>query len=61
MTQNISHRTRHAVVRNINGKTCKIRYGSKLIELFPEPGKTVVLNGDFVEQKNQFKILIIKN
>jgi len=39
-------------VRNINGKACKIRYGSKLVELFLEPGKSVVLNEELAAQKN---------
>jgi alpha-L-fucosidase 2 len=34
------------------GKACKIRYGLKLIEIFPEPGKTIILNGDLAAQKN---------
>jgi alpha-L-fucosidase 2 len=41
-----------ATVRSISGKAWKVRYGSKLIELFLEPGKTVVLNGDLVAWKN---------
>jgi hypothetical protein len=41
-----------ATIRSINGKACKVRYGSKLIELSLEPGKTVVLNGDLVAWKN---------
>ncbi|MDO9339281.1 MAG: hypothetical protein Q7T72_01990 [Bacteroidales bacterium] len=41
-----------ATVRNINGNICKIRYGSKLIELSVEPGNSVILNGDLIAQKN---------
>ena len=37
-----------AVVTSVSGKTCKVRYGSREIELFLEPGKSIVLNEELI-------------
>jgi len=40
-----------AIVRNVNGKECKIRYGNKTVELFIDKGKSVTLNSELVAVK----------